>query len=154
MKRDAHRPHARLKFITNSPEETFAIGKRLGRMIDAKTIITLSGDLGAGKTNFVQGLAVGLDVPADEYVTSPTYTIINEYPARLDLFHIDLYRLSASEDLESAGIPEILDANGVVAVEWADRADPETFLPDIGIRIRILGDTRRDIDLFFYVCRN
>lgn len=149
MDRDPARNSNKLRFITNGPKETFALGKRLGRMIVSKTTIALCGDLGAGKTVFVQGLAVGLDVPEDCYVTSPTYTIVNEYPARLDLFHIDLYRLSSSDELESAGINEILDSNGVVAVEWADRAGPD-FSTDIAIRITIMDDARRDIVFFFY----
>jgi len=141
---------AKRRFISMSPDETFALGKKLGRMIDSKTVIALSGDLGAGKTLFVQGLSRGLDVEKDCYVTSPTYTIVNEYPGRLDIFHVDLYRLSSPEDLESAGIYEILDSDGVIAVEWADRAPPGSIVPDIDIRIRDMDGIRREITLFFH----
>ncbi|NOY68316.1 MAG: tRNA (adenosine(37)-N6)-threonylcarbamoyltransferase complex ATPase subunit type 1 TsaE [Deltaproteobacteria bacterium] len=140
----------RIEVITNGPDETFALAKRLGQLIDSKTTIALSGDLGAGKTVFVQGLADGLDVPEGCYVTSPTYTIVNEYPARIPLFHIDLYRISSSDELESAGIHEILDGKGVIAVEWAERAGTDVLPADIAVSITIMDDTRRNIAFFFY----
>jgi tRNA threonylcarbamoyladenosine biosynthesis protein TsaE len=78
---------------TRSPEDAHYLGKTIGRQINAGTVIALTGDLGSGKTTMVQGLARGLEVPEDYYITSPTYTLINEYPGRHSLYHVDLYRL-------------------------------------------------------------
>ena len=105
---------------TRSPAETAALGERLARTAAAGEVWALVGDLGAGKTHFVQGVAAGLGASAS--VTSPTFTLVHEYPGgRLTLFHFDLYRLrSASEALE-LGWEEYLDAGGLVVVEWADR---------------------------------
>jgi len=77
----------------------------------------LTGDLGSGKTSFVQGLARGLEVPNDYYITSPSYTLINEYPGRHPFFHVDLYRLEDPVDFEDIGLYDILDVNFVVAIE-------------------------------------
>jgi tRNA threonylcarbamoyladenosine biosynthesis protein TsaE len=101
------------------------LGESIGKRVDKAMLIALTGDLGSGKTVFVQGLARGLDVPDDFYIVSPTFTLINEYPGRLPLYHIDLYRLDASahmaEALYDLGIDEMLHGNGVCAVEWAER---------------------------------
>ena len=88
---------------THSAEETRAFGERLGRHITAGTTIALTGDLGSGKTVFVQGIARGLHVPAEYYITSPTFTLINEYPGRLRLHHIDLYRIEDPIEIEEIG---------------------------------------------------
>ena len=93
---------------TNSAEETKRLGRKIGSLIDDPIVLALSGDLGSGKTVFVQGLARGLDVPPDYYITSPTFTLVNEYPGRLRLFHIDLYRLDHFGDLEDIGLHDIL----------------------------------------------
>ncbi len=116
-------------------EETHAIGIDLGSKLKVKTIITLKGELGSGKTSFVQGLAKGLNVPEEYYVTSPTYNIINEYPGRLSLYHIDLYRISDTDELYDIGFEEILDDEGIVAIEWPDRL-PEGWI-EAGIKISI-----------------
>ena len=110
--------------------------------------IRLQGDLGAGKTCFVQGLATGLDV-SDQYdITSPTYTLIHEYEGRLPLFHVDLYRLQSSLDAEAIGLWEILSEQAVVAVEWAERLEeadwPEQYLV---ITFEALEENQRLISL-------
>ena len=129
--------------LAKNLEETHAIGIDIGLQLNKKTIITLKGDLGSGKTSFVQGLAQGLDVPKEYYITSPTYNIINEYPGKLRLYHIDLYRINGSDELFDIGFEEILDDNGVIAIEWPDRL-PEGWLnPDIKIDIEILKDDSR-----------
>ena len=88
-------------------------------------MIALTGDLGCGKTTFVQGLARGLGVSEREYVTSPTFTLINEYDARLALVHVDLYRLDTGLDMLDIGFDEVLERDAVVAIEWADKLPPE-----------------------------
>jgi tRNA threonylcarbamoyladenosine biosynthesis protein TsaE len=104
----------------SSPAQTRAIAARLGRELTRGMVIAIEGSLGSGKTCFVQGLARGLGVPADTYVTSPTYTLVNTYRGRITLHHIDLYRLEEGA-LAGIGIEELLDENAVVAVEWPER---------------------------------
>lgn len=132
---------------TRSAEETQAIAESIGRRLNRRTLITLTGDLGSGKTAFVQGLAKGLDVPADYYVTSPTYNIINEYPGRMPLYHLDLYRLSEPEELYDIGLEEILEDDGIVAVEWPDRLPEENLPPLLGIEITITKTESRTIKI-------
>ena len=108
-----------MEYITNSPEETEALGERLARTLTPGTVLAYRGDLGAGKTAFTRGLARGLGYK--EPVTSPTYTIVNEYlGGRLPLFHFDMYRLSSEEDLWDIGWEDYLERGGVCAVEWSE----------------------------------
>jgi len=107
-------------FISHNPEETKALGEQLGRAARHGTVFALSGDLGAGKTQLVKGIARGLEVTAK--VHSPTFTLVNEYGGgRLKLFHLDLYRLETPAQILSAGIDEFLSPDGVTVVEWAER---------------------------------
>lgn len=116
-----------LSVITHGPDETRALGERIGRLLQRGTVVALSGELGAGKTTFTQGLARGLAVHA--HVTSPTFTLVTEYPARagMRLVHMDSYRLGdapseAASEAATFGIEEILDdADAVVVIEWAER---------------------------------
>ena len=111
-----------LEYITNSPEETEALGRALGQRVKAGTVLAYTGDLGAGKTAFTRGLARGLGV--EDRVTSPTYTIVNEYEGgRLPLFHFDLYRLNDGEELYDIGWEDYLARGGVCAVEWSERME-------------------------------
>ena len=131
-----------MQYTTNSPAETEAIGAALGKILPAGTVIAYRGDLGAGKTAFTRGLARGLG--CKEMVTSPTYTIVNEYlGGRLPLFHFDMYRLRSSDDLWDIGWEDYLDRNGVCAVEWSENVADAMEEPII-ITIEKLGeDTRR-----------
>ncbi|MDM8550203.1 tRNA (adenosine(37)-N6)-threonylcarbamoyltransferase complex ATPase subunit type 1 TsaE [Desulfobacterales bacterium HSG2] len=133
------------EFQTNSLVETRELGKKIGTSLTAGTILALTGDLGSGKTSFVQGLARGLGVPDEYYITSPTYTLINEYPGRCPLFHVDLYRLEGPDDAEEIGLSEILCSDGVVAIEWAERLSGETLGEHIAIDFEILDDESRKI---------
>ncbi len=108
--------------ISHSSEETRSFGRALARRVAAGDLICLFGELGAGKTTFMQGLAEGLGSP--EPATSPTFTLVHEHRGRLPMYHLDLYRLRP-DDLAEAGIHEILDSPSVVAVEWADRLPAE-----------------------------
>ena len=111
-----------MEFITNSPEQTEKVGAALGKALPAGTILAYRGDLGAGKTAFTRGLARGLGYA--EPVTSPTYTIVNEYlGGRLPLFHFDMYRIGSSDDLWDIGWEDYLERGGVCAVEWSENVD-------------------------------
>ena len=117
-----------LQLHTTSPEETEAYGARLARVLQPRTIVGLVGDLGAGKTCFVRGLATGLGIAPDE-VHSPTFTLIAEYPGgRLPLYHIDLYRLEGAA-IEELGLEEYLFGAGVSAIEWF-RFLPSELMPE------------------------
>ena len=107
-------------FYTNSPEETEQLGNALAQHLQPGAVIAYRGDLGAGKTAFTRGMARGLGVC--DPVTSPTYTIVNEYlEGRMPLFHFDMYRLASSDDLFDIGWEDYLDRGGVCAVEWSER---------------------------------
>ena len=134
-----------MHFITNAPEETEALGEKLGRLLRPGTVLAYLGDLGAGKTAFTRGLARGLG--CRETVTSPTYTIVNEYlGGRLPLFHFDMYRLTSSDDLWDIGWEDYLDRQGVCAVEWSENV-PEAMTGALTVRIEKLGDTVRRITI-------
>ena len=132
-----------MKYITTSPAETEAVGEALGKVLTAGTILAYRGDLGAGKTAFTRGLARGLG--AGEPVTSPTYTIVNEYlGGRLPLFHFDMYRLASADDLWDIGWEDYLERGGVCAVEWSENVEDALEAP-IMITIEKLDEDRRRI---------
>ena len=134
-----------MTFQTNSPAETEAIGAALGKILTPGTVIAYRGDLGAGKTAFTRGLAKGLG--CREIVTSPTYTIVNEYlGGRLPLFHFDMYRLRSSDDLFDIGWEDYLDRGGVCAVEWSENVE-DAMEDAICITIEKLGEASRQITL-------
>jgi tRNA threonylcarbamoyladenosine biosynthesis protein TsaE len=109
-------------FTTRGPDETRMLAERLGRLLRPGDVLCLVGDLGAGKTTFTQGLALGLGLPPDEPVNSPTFTLIAEHPGgRLPLYHFDVYRLADSSGLYDLAFDEYIDSDGVVVIEWADR---------------------------------
>lgn len=109
-------------FQTHSPEETRALAARLGAQLEAGDTLCLVGDLGAGKTTFTQGLALGLGLPPDEPVNSPTFTLVSEHPGgRVPLYHFDVYRLPDSSGLYDLAFDEYLSGDGVVVIEWADK---------------------------------
>ena len=133
-----------MEFITTSPRETEAVAEALGKILKPGTVVAYEGDLGAGKTAFTRGLARGLG--ATDMVTSPTYTIVNEYlSGRLPLFHFDMYRLESSDDLWDIGWEDYLDRGGVCAVEWSENVADALGNP-VRVRIEKTGeDTRRII---------
>lgn len=126
------------------------MGRQIGVLIKQPMPIALIGDLGCGKTAFVQGLARGLDVPADYYITSPTFTLINEYPGRLPLFHVDLYRLDTVGDLEDIGLDELLQDRGVLAIEWADRLADSLLDSYLSLQFDIADGDCRQIKCIAY----
>ena len=134
-----------MEFLTKSPEETEKIGSALGKILKPGTVIAYRGDLGAGKTAFTRGLARGLG--CTDMVTSPTYTIVNEYlGGRMPLFHFDMYRLASSDDLWDIGWEDYLDRNGVCAVEWSENVE-DAMDGAISITIEKLGEDSRRICL-------
>ena len=134
-----------MEFITHSPEETEAIGEKLAQQLNPGTILAYRGDLGAGKTAFTRGLARGLGFR--EQVTSPTYTIVNEYlGGRLPLFHFDMYRLHSSDDLFDIGWDDYLERGGICAVEWSENVEDALEDP-ITVTIEKLGENSRRITI-------
>jgi len=131
-----------LEIETASPEETQKIAAKLGEKLKPGDVVLLFGDLGAGKTTFVQGLARGLGVPEDYYVQSPTFALINEYPGRVPLYHVDLYRL-APEDVYDLGLEELVE-KGVVVIEWSERL-PFSLGQEIKIFLEITASKRRKL---------
>ena len=131
-----------MEFLTNSPGETEAIGAALAKVLTPGTILAYRGDLGAGKTAFTRGIARGLG--CRDLVTSPTYTIVNEYlGGRLPLFHFDMYRLASSDDLFDIGWEDYLERGGVCAVEWSENVN-DAVEDAITVTIEKTGeDTRR-----------
>ncbi len=133
-----------LKVKTKGPEETRRVARDLASKLSKGTTILLYGELGAGKTTFVQGLAEGLGVPEEVYVSSPTFSLINEYPGRQKLYHVDLYRL-APEEVEDLGLPE-LASQGVMVIEWAERL-PFSFPQEMIIKFKILSPEERELEI-------
>ena len=132
-----------IELISNSEAQTIQFGERLGKILKKGDVVALSGELGSGKTYFTKGVAKGLGIPPD-LVTSPSFTLVNEYEGKCKLFHIDAYRLEKEEFL-SAGLDEYFYEDGITVMEWADRW-PE-ILPEntIWVRLEILDENKRKI---------
>lgn len=130
---------------THAPEETRLIAEQLASLLEPGDVLALSGDLGAGKTTFAQGLAKGLGV--EEPVHSPTFTLIREYDGRIPFYHMDVYRLGKGADSENLGIEEYLYGDGVSVIEWAEYVD--SLLPEemLRVTIRRTGDSERLIEM-------
>ncbi|MDD5722727.1 MAG: tRNA (adenosine(37)-N6)-threonylcarbamoyltransferase complex ATPase subunit type 1 TsaE [Syntrophales bacterium] len=111
----------RFDLISKSPRDTLDIGRIIGEDLPGGQVVALMGELGTGKTCLTQGIAQGMGIAGGYYVTSPTFTLINEYPGRIPLYHMDVYRLSGSRDLEDMGYKEYFYGGGVVVIEWAEK---------------------------------
>lgn len=134
-------------YLTVSDHETINLGRKLGAALREGDVIALVGELGSGKTWFTKGIGLGLDISSDTVITSPSFSLVNEYEGRCTFFHMDGYRLENLSDFLSAGLDEYLHQNGVVAMEWADRW-PE-ILPDwnVKVEIAIVDERSRKISL-------
>ncbi len=130
--------------ITSSPEQTWRMGELLGALLGPGDIVCLYGDLGAGKTSLSYGIARGLEVK-EQYITSPTFTFVNEYEGRLPFYHIDLYRLKDREELENIGFEEYLDSDGVTVIEWAERAEEELPGERLSVYLNYVDEKSREI---------
>ena len=134
-----------MTFLTSSPSETEAVGAALGAVLQPGTVLAYRGDLGAGKTAFTRGLAKGLG--CTDLVTSPTYTIVNEYlSGRIPLFHFDMYRLASSDDLWDIGWEDYLERGGVCAVEWSENVE-DALEGAVNVTIEKLGEDARRITI-------
>jgi tRNA threonylcarbamoyladenosine biosynthesis protein TsaE len=128
-------------FISNSPDITFSLAEKMGMVIEPGSVITLEGDLGAGKTTFTKGLAKGLGITKN--VNSPTFTIIKEYHGRLPLYHMDVYRLD--DESEDMGFEEYFEGEGVTVVEWAHLIEEQLPKERLAIHLYRLSDVERKI---------
>ncbi len=135
-------------FETHSAAETCALAARLGALLQAGDTLCLVGDLGAGKTTFTQGLALGLGLPPEEPVNSPTFTLVSEHPGgRVPLYHFDVYRLPDSSGLYDLAFDEYLSGDGVVVIEWADKITDSLPQDRLDIALTAEGPDTRQIVL-------
>lgn len=142
-------PPMACRVISNSPERTREIAAHIGRLAQPHLLVALSGDLGSGKTCFVQGLARGLQVAEGTYITSPSYTLIHSYPGRLTLHHVDLYRLSGG-DIDDIGLIDLMDEPAVTAIEWSQQLADDMPEQHLAVDIQRLDDTSRRLDMTAY----
>lgn len=128
--------NGKFTFISNNPEKTVCLGIELGNLLQAGDLIAINGTLGAGKTSLIKGIAKGLKSP--DIVTSPTFSIINEYSSTVPIFHFDLYRINKLEDIEELGYEEYFYSQGVTLIEWAEIII--SYLPEELLLINIYMD--------------
>lgn len=137
----------KIVILSACPEDTRRLGMILGGILEQGDIVALLGDLGSGKTALSQGIALGLEVPAEYAVTSPTFTLMNEYPGRIPLYHLDLYRLSGERDLADLGYEEFFYGQGATVIEWAEKI--LDILPEHAwvIHLSHIGEEEREIEI-------
>jgi len=131
---------------TDSPEQTIAFGRFLGKRFKGGEVLAIEGALGTGKTHLIKGIASGVGTDQTDQVNSPTFVLVNEYQGRLDMYHIDAYRLDSPEDFELLGFDDFLYPEAIVLIEWADRV--KTVLQDINtidLHLAHISDTKRSI---------
>jgi tRNA threonylcarbamoyladenosine biosynthesis protein TsaE len=133
------------EIVTGGPEETEAAGERLGRTLGAGAVVALTGELGAGKTCFVQGLVRGLG--ATVRATSPTFVLVNRYQGRVVVHHVDAYRTDSMTELIDLGLLELMGGPGVTIIEWADKLRPLLPPDTIHVHISGVGDEPRSITI-------
>jgi tRNA threonylcarbamoyladenosine biosynthesis protein TsaE len=135
--------------VTNSASETVEVGEALGECLGAGDVVALYGELGSGKTTFTKGLAAGLGAMRGERVRSPTFVLLNLYKGRFPIYHVDLYRMETLERLHDIGYEDYAFGDGIMVIEWAEKA--EQVLPETAIRVRLrtLGKTAREIRVEF-----
>lgn len=131
-----------LEITTYSSEETKEFGAKLGALLEAGDIVCLVGDLGTGKTALTNGIAAGLGIKG--YITSPTFTIVNEYMGRIPLYHFDVYRITDSEEMFEIGFEEYINGNGAVVIEWADQI--RDILPKDYLWVNVRKDLEKGLD--------
>ncbi|MDJ0722237.1 MAG: tRNA (adenosine(37)-N6)-threonylcarbamoyltransferase complex ATPase subunit type 1 TsaE [Desulfobacterales bacterium] len=136
-------------FESDSPDATRRIAARIGRRATPGLVLPITGDLGSGKTCFVQGLARGLGVPAEVYVTSPSYTLVNSYEGRLPLHHVDLYRLEGG-DLDDIGLYDLMAPPAITAIEWPERMAVDRPASAVTVRLEVVDAERRRLTLTGY----
>jgi tRNA threonylcarbamoyladenosine biosynthesis protein TsaE len=134
------------EFLTHSSEETTEIGRRLAAELAPPKLVVLTGELGAGKTTLIKGIAEGFQAARQEDVTSPTFTLVHEYrgPAS-DVYHVDLYRVDTQRELETLGLDDLIDDRSVLLIEWGEKFERFRRERDVEIRIERLCDDERRI---------
>jgi tRNA threonylcarbamoyladenosine biosynthesis protein TsaE len=138
------------QFQTSSVDETIQAGRRLAGLLTAPSLVVLTGDLGAGKTTLVKGIADGFQAAEEEDVTSPTFTLVHEYRGpTVNLFHIDLYRIDTERQLLTLGLDDLLDANNILLIEWGEKFERFRQERDVEITIRRLRESAREISVYF-----
>lgn len=135
-----------LTITSHSPQQTQAIGEAIGRALAGGVMVAVVGHLGAGKTQLIKGVAIGNGLDSADKVTSPTFTLVQEYPGRLWLYHIDVYRLKSPADLTNLGFDEMLQrSDAAVCVEWADRVERLLLADRLAVKLRSTGDSSREL---------
>ena len=137
----------RVVIKTNRVSETLRIGKRIGAFLQSGDVVALVGDLGTGKTHVIKGLAAGVGVKKTASVSSPSFTLINEYPGKIPFYHVDLYRLQTETEAEELGLEEIFQGRGITAIEWADKIPSLLPAETLRIRLRYTGAYTRSIEI-------
>ncbi len=136
------------EFTTQSAEETVALGRKLAAMLTPPKLVLLRGDLGAGKTTLVKGIAEGFDAASEEDVTSPTFTLVHEYRApSVNLYHIDLYRVDTEHELETLGLDDLVAENSVLLIEWGEKFPHLERERNVEIALQRVGESGRRIQL-------
>jgi tRNA threonylcarbamoyladenosine biosynthesis protein TsaE len=134
------------EFLTHSPDETIALGRKLAIGLKPPKLVLLRGDLGAGKTTLVKGIAEGFGAASQEAVTSPTFTLIHEYRSpTLTVYHIDLYRVDTPRELETLGLDDLYDATSVLLIEWGEKFERFVKERDVEIALERKGESSRRI---------
>jgi tRNA threonylcarbamoyladenosine biosynthesis protein TsaE len=137
-----------LEFITHSPEETIALGRTLAPMLSPPKLVVLRGELGAGKTTLVKGIAEGFHAASQEDVTSPTFTLVHEYRGReASLIHIDLYRIETASALETLGLDDFMGKNNLLLIEWGEKFPRFERERDVEISLERIGEDERRIQV-------
>ncbi len=134
-----------MKFITSSPEETVALGKKIGGMLKNGDVIAMQGTLAAGKTTITKGIAAALDI--EDTITSPTFCLISEYQGKMPLYHMDVYRLNGAEDFAELGTDDMIYGNGVSIIEWSEKIMTELPRKTILLKITTQEDGTRLIEI-------
>lgn len=131
------------QLVLETPAETDLFGRHLGSIACPGDIFTLSGELGSGKTTLTQSIGKGLNVPTDYFITSPTFSLLHEYPGRIPLFHMDLYRLNSPEEIIELGFEDYMYGDGLTVIEWPDRL--QDLIPEhrLDINLIISGEKSR-----------
>lgn len=134
---DRENNHIKFTYISHSPDDTIRLGQKIGKVLQEGNLVALNGDLGAGKTCLIQGIASGLN--SKDHVSSPSFSLIKEYSGDKLIYHFDLYRLSKSEELEELGYEEYFYSKGITLIEWAEKI--RDYLPGsrLNIHIRLSG---------------
>jgi tRNA threonylcarbamoyladenosine biosynthesis protein TsaE len=136
------------EFTTQSAEETVALGRKLAAMLAPPKLVLLRGELGAGKTTLVKGIAEGFHAASEEDVTSPTFTLVHEYRApSVNLYHIDLYRVDTERELETLALDDLMAENGVLLIEWGEKFPHLARERDVEIALQRVGESGRRIQL-------